>query len=534
MLDWVEKGLRKGYLLGPFSDKDLPDGTVHSPFAAVTQKNKIRPIINMSSPKFGKKLSVNDTIPDKHKTVSYIKFKEIVNKFHACGSSAHGWVADGEDAYLIVPVHENDIPFLAFRLGSFTFICTTLMFGLSSACNIYSRLGDSFKYICINQNKKLFTTIDVFKKLIELLDHYLDDYFGVHKNKEKAKLQFKLFKKIAKLLNIPLKSSKFQFGQKIKLLGWSHNLKMQKFFIPNDKAREIILTINTYINAYYKKHSRKFEDWQSLEGQLRWALTAVHSGSSILLDIHMQIYKKHRKKGDLIPVTLNIVKSLELIKQVLTVLNNGVSYDWILNKDPPDIKIYVDACQSGVGGWSDQGHWYHYKFNKKVIKQIKLFNKPDMQFLELMAIIIAMILWSNDISFKCVYMYTDNEPVQYNLQRWHIPPHRTDKLFLLKILSSLLLTQQIRFKINRIDTNANYGADILSRDKSDLQHNNNINIFKNWFPTQSKNTLKPVSQSKKLTKKYLKMYNNNLKNTKLIKFLVKNCNEFNLFDKTIE
>ena len=82
-LDWCIKGVKQGFLKGPFhyTDSSTHD-IILSPFGAVTQKTKIRPIINLSSPKLGKNTSVNETILDEAKSVSYVTLTEIVELFY--------------------------------------------------------------------------------------------------------------------------------------------------------------------------------------------------------------------------------------------------------------------------------------------------------------------------------------------------------------------------------------------------------------------------------------------------------------------
>ena len=115
MLKWIKKGINMGYIDGPYKMGELDPSTyILSPFGAVTQKNKVRPIINYSSPKKSKK-SINSHIDDKYKSVKYISLFEVVKLFHSLGPGAYVWAADLKDAYLIVPIKEKDHKLMAFQ-----------------------------------------------------------------------------------------------------------------------------------------------------------------------------------------------------------------------------------------------------------------------------------------------------------------------------------------------------------------------------------------------------------------------------------
>ena len=170
MLKWVKKGINMGYINGPFKLGELdPTSYVPSPFGAVTQKNKVRPIVNCSSPKKSNK-SVNSHIEDKFKTVKYISLFEVVKLFHSLGPGAYVWAADAKDAYLIVPIKQKDHKLMSFQWKGYIFLLTTLMFGLASACNIYTKFADAVKYIVTNSKPEIFYYHPINpKQIIELL-----------------------------------------------------------------------------------------------------------------------------------------------------------------------------------------------------------------------------------------------------------------------------------------------------------------------------------------------------------------------------
>ena len=80
ILEWIQTGLKNGYLIGPFKKNDpFVSDIVTSPIGAVFS-NKLRTIVHLSAPVNGR--SVNSSLSEDMRTVTYIKLREIVNLFY--------------------------------------------------------------------------------------------------------------------------------------------------------------------------------------------------------------------------------------------------------------------------------------------------------------------------------------------------------------------------------------------------------------------------------------------------------------------
>jgi hypothetical protein len=74
---------------------------------------------------------------------------------------------------------------MGIKWCTYYFLFTSLQMGLTSAPRIYTRFGDAIEYIIVNNNKQLcFAPYN--NLLIQLLRHYMDDYFGAGKTYEHA------------------------------------------------------------------------------------------------------------------------------------------------------------------------------------------------------------------------------------------------------------------------------------------------------------------------------------------------------------
>ena len=533
MLEWIKKGVKQGYICGPFPKIDSEQrDLILSPFGAVTQKSKIRPIINLSSPKKGKNKSVNSCVAPKMKSVSYITLKEIVALFHSLGKGSYIWTADAKDAYLIVPIKPDNQRVMGFHFGNYIFYCTTLMFGLASACKIYTHFADAIQYITINRAPKIFFLNPLNTQ--RLLNHYLDDFFGAHNIFNIAKQQLDTFKNICKELNVPLKLQKLQGpSTRIKLLGWIHETCQQKIYIPYDKICEINELIDIFQQAYKNKKLIKKLKYLSLYGKLRWAFTAIWGGDSLLLTLHYNIFKNPKLYDTaLIRVSSELYYDLFIIKNTINSFRNGLSYEWILNLATFNHSIYVDASEFGLGGWNTKGHYFYYKFDKKLHKNINLYKSPDIQFLEMLAIIISIKLWYNIFNNDNILIFTDNEPVEQNIRHWKTNSKRIDKIILMKHLSSDILINNIKFKIQPIRSKANHGADLLSRYNSLPNTNNYLNLFKNWYKSKINDKPLILYPCKTIFKQLISAKDKNIH--QLINHIQLQNKKFNIIDESFE
>ena len=90
---WVAELQQCGKIMGGFQEGELskeyfPNDVHISPIGAVVQRTKTRPIFNLSFPKHGD--SVNEHVEAEWKTVSYIKFVELVSLI--CGFGRYSWI----------------------------------------------------------------------------------------------------------------------------------------------------------------------------------------------------------------------------------------------------------------------------------------------------------------------------------------------------------------------------------------------------------------------------------------------------------
>ena len=352
----------------------------------------------------------------------------------------------------------------------------------------------------------------------------MDDFFGGHPSKDTAFAQLQTFIDICGVLGVTLKIPKIQIpNQFVRLLGWWHNTSNQSFKIPDDKFPIFIALIDEFLVPRAKP---KFLKYRSLYGTLRWGATAVQGGVSLLIDLHYHMYKQPLRDHDHLRMTEHLQMLLRIWRITFSSLHKGISYSWFLRLDKPALIIYVDSSSSGLGGCNSEGQWFQYNYSEKISKRISERKKLnlDIQWGEMLAVIVAVHLWNYNMKGKLIRIYTDNTAVQWNIRKWNTPCHRTDKILLLKQLSLDIVPHKIRLDIRRVTTEDNTAADILSR----LKDGYTIQQFKETYKTEFgihpeteplkcakfiKQKIKEYKQTetdRKALKKFLLLYSKNI------------------------
>jgi len=145
--DTLAHWIRKGYVVGPFSAPPCI-GFRENSMMALEQKDKVRIIMNMSSPKGS---SFNDAINDLAlEKVNMSTARKFGYSVIDCGVGARMWKWDLVDAYKNIPVPLYQVKYQGFRWLGKSFTETQKVFGDKSAVAGFDRLGHvSVDFACI-------------------------------------------------------------------------------------------------------------------------------------------------------------------------------------------------------------------------------------------------------------------------------------------------------------------------------------------------------------------------------------------------
>ena len=387
---------------------------------------------------------------------------EVAN---AVGVGGYLWTADAADAYLRVPVKKQQWPLLGIRWNGYYFIMTCLPFGLSSSCLLYTLFADSIQWIVLNSNRQIFFTA-FNKKTIQLLRHYLDDFFGGHNNKIVAYQQFNTLIQWFNYLNVPTRDSKCSGpSTRQKLLGTIFDTVTQKVYLPPDKCAAYSENIIEILERS-KRNSKRIDkkSLESLNGRLRFAARHIWCGEAYCRALEAAINRT--KDGGYTRLNKRIKADLRWWLKALNKLGNGISFKYILYpRESCNYTIwtdaYVDGGEAGIGGYNCDGQYFQHHFNlKQIFGDAK---PPDINWFEMLAVVVAAHLWGDKYFEDSVHIWSDNAAVVGQISKRSAPFKRPDIKSLIDLLCFDSVEREYHFFIDHIKGEDNKVADALSR-----------------------------------------------------------------------
>ena len=147
---------------------------------------------------------------------------------------------------------------------------TSLQMGLSSSHRIYTHFADAIEYICCKENSNL-----CFMNGLQMLRHYIDDFFGVCKTKNEAEILFKALYKLFKELGVPTRQDKCQLlNTRNKILGWIYDT-LDQTVSPPSKKRLLLLDM---LDNILSNKSAAVKFLQQLIGRLQHCSQIIFPG----------------------------------------------------------------------------------------------------------------------------------------------------------------------------------------------------------------------------------------------------------------
>jgi hypothetical protein len=231
LLEWITKRTKRGYAVGPYTYAQIQSLNyklhITPTFPIPKGSNDWRIIWNGKWKSHDWLYNVNDLIPDCEAYVRYPTQIEIIKMLKSAGPGAYIFVVDAQDAFFSVPIQIGDYQFMGVRIENKYFIFVVLQMGLKSAPRIYTRFADAIEYIIVNNNKNVCFA-SYANELVQLIRHYMDDFFGVHKNLDIA---WQLYNQIIfwfDKLGVPTRDTKCFHPKKCeKILGHIYDTRLQ-------------------------------------------------------------------------------------------------------------------------------------------------------------------------------------------------------------------------------------------------------------------------------------------------------------------
>ena len=482
----LQKWLKTGIVIGPFDKTYAKQNGVslHMLFGVPKPDGSTRPILNLSDKK-GIGFSINELLNPSLCTVEYAQTKQVVETVRALGKNAWLWAKDLKDGYYNVPIHKSDIHKLGFVFEGKIYLFQRLPMGLSSSPKIFTEFmkfpiwaikmdRPDLYYVAVDPSlinlENFITDADVYKTessaVLAILFYYLDDILGGHPIQHKAWEQFNHSEIILKQLSLQTKHTKSKPPAQVQQwLGKIYDTVRQWLSLPKEK----VFKYTTELEQLKTKKSVTKRELLSHIGRIRHMASIYRPLAAFARSLEIWAYSvKHLSHH--IRMTKPLKNDIEFcIWAINRASQYGISFDQFLKPmNIPDITLFTDASlKVGLGGFSDQGHWFKNKWS-----EINLFhtNNRDIVWKELCAIYTFIDSLKSVLKNKVVHIYTDNEACKYMLINMRSKLSRPDLQCIINEICKIFIEYGIIPWIEHIPGKENIIPDALSRNKPIAKH----------------------------------------------------------------
>ena len=435
---------------GPFTEPPFTK-FIQSPIGLVPKDSgkKTRLIFHLSYPKSGG--SVNHRIPEECSKVKYPDFTDAVKLCLKLGKSCKISRSDISRAFRNVPLCRKSWPFLILKAQNpedgkwYYFLDKCLPFGSSSSCKIFTAVSDSLAYL-------------VWWKSKSENINYLDDFFFAALKKLWCDNQTKFFLSICETLGFPVALEKTFWGTTIMtFLGLLLNTVDQTVSIPIEKIQKALGLVEYFLN----KHNKKVTvlDFQRLTGVLNFLSKCVIPGRTFTRRLYARFSSK------LLPH--HHVRLTQENRLDLAIWRQFLNHPSIFVRPFIDLGIftaeeldlYSDASgnfRKGYGAYCDS-HWISGQWSEQFMKK----HKPSIEYLELYALTVGVMLWIRNFPNKRIILFTDNKSVRDMINISSSSCKQCMVLIRLIVFESLI--RNVRIFARYVSSKDNDKADALSR-----------------------------------------------------------------------
>ena len=458
---------------GPFKEPPFSE-FIQSPVGLVPKDgNDTRLIFHLSYPRGGN--SVNSLTPKELCAVKYVDFADAVRLCLQTGKSCNLGKSDMKSAFRNLGVKVKWFKILVLKAVSpldgetYWFVDKCLPFGHSISCNLFQRVSNCIAHIVKYRNHGNNPI------------NYLDDYLFAAMLKRICNAYIQNFLDVCAEIGFPVSEEKtFWSTHLLVFLGLLINTVTQQISIPADKVERAKLLVEEMLNS----RKTTVHKMQKLCGFLNFLCRCVVPGRAFTRRFYTYFSSSMRPHYH-----LNVRQE---IKQDLRVwarfLNNPSVYcrpfiDYSSILIAQELDWYTDA--SGVIGFG--GYHRNQYFADTWDREFLEDKDPSIQFKELFALTVSVLLWGSNYRNRRIRLFCDNSAVcgMVNLSSSSC----MKCMILIRIIVEKCLEWNLRVFAEHVSTEKNNLADALSRAQfvrfwSDIKKEKRIMNLRRDLPDQ--------------------------------------------------
>ena len=432
---------------GPFSV--IPyDNYVQSPVGLVPKNGgkDTRLIFHLSYPRNGE--SINSCTP---KHLCKVRYCDFADAIRLCMRQGARWAGKSDmlSAFRNLGILKKQWFLLLLKAVSpfdgntYWFLDKCLPFGAAVSCSHFQKVSN-----CIAHLAKV-------RSMGNSPVNYLDDYLFVAYFKHWCNRQIQNFLEVCSDINFPVSMDKtFWAEETILFLGLLIDLVRQLVSIPADKVERA----KTLIMDMLSSKKTTVHQLQKLAGYLNFLCRCVIPGRAFT----RRIYTFYSPK--MLPHHhVNVTKALkDDLRMWNTFLNDPsvycrpfIDFSLVLKADMLD--WYTDA--SGVIGFGGYhlSNWFQGRWSNQFLET----EKPSIQYQELYAVTVSVLLWGERYRNKRICLFCDNLSVVNMINATTTGCKNCMVLIRILVLRSMMWN--LRIFARHVETKDNFLADALSR-----------------------------------------------------------------------
>ena len=432
---------------GPFSEPPFKF-FVQSPIGLVPKDGtNHRLIFHLSYPRSGD--SINSGTPREICKVKYCEFDDAIKRCLEEGVGCFISRSDFSAAFRNLGIKKEHWPLLVMKARCpldqkwYFFVDKCLPFGASISCSHFQAFSDAVAFLVFNRTSKKVT-------------NYLDDFLFAALLGLICNQQVKVFLEICRIINFPVNKEKTFWGTtRLTFLGLLIDTLRQVVCIPVEK----VARATSLITEILAKRKVTVHQLQKLCGFLNFLCRAVVLGRAFTRRLYAYT------AGDQLKLHHHVQINAEMRADLTTWLT-FLSYPSIFCRPFLD---YSDYSAQELDWYSDSSRnfklgfgcvfgmkWAHGRWDE-FVEHVQ----PSIEYLELFAVAVSVLLWAKHIQNKRVFLFCDNMSVVYMLN--NSTSSCKNCMVLIRIIMLESVKQNVRIFAKHVRTDLNGPSDALSR-----------------------------------------------------------------------